>query len=72
MTVMVRCLMYHKTSLKTKVSAITCEVGYLQISRQGDVDLLPVRSDSVQKEGVVHGAVPGCVEAVEGSASSKR
>lgn len=39
---------------------------YLQVGREGHVDLLPVRRDSVQEQRVVHGAVPGCLEAVEG------
>lgn len=37
----------------------------LQIRRQGHVDLLSIRSHSVQEEGVVQGAVPHCLEAVE-------
>ena len=37
----------------------------LQISRQGDVDLLPIGSDSVQEKRVVHGAVPCCLKSVE-------
>lgn len=37
----------------------------LQICRQSHVDLLSIRSDSVEEEGVMQGAVPHCLEAVE-------
>lgn len=45
---------------------------YLQISREGDVDLLSIRGDPVQKQRVVHGTVPSCVESVESSTVSKK
>lgn len=43
----------------------------LQICRQGHVDLLSIRSDSVEQEGVVQGAVPHCLEAVESPEGGK-
>lgn len=38
----------------------------LQVRRQSHVNLLPVRSDSVEQEGVVQRAIPHRLEAVEG------
>lgn len=38
----------------------------LQVCRQSHVNLLPVRSDSVEQEGVVQRAVPHRLKAVEG------
>lgn len=37
----------------------------LKICRQSHVNLLPIRSDSVQQQGVVQRAVPHSLEAVE-------
>lgn len=44
----------------------------LQIGREGDVDLLSVGGDPVQKQRVVHGAVPRCLKAVEGPAARQK
>lgn len=44
---------------------MSCIFYYLQISREGDVDLLPVGSDPVQQQRVVHGTVPRCLKSVE-------
>lgn len=41
---------------------VTC----LDVSGEGHVDLLPVRGDPVQQQGVVHGAVPRSLELVKG------
>lgn len=51
------------------LSANAESVMYLEIGGEGHVDLLPVRSDSVQQQRVVHGAVPGGLEAIEGPES---
>lgn len=37
----------------------------LKICRQSHVNLLPIRSDAVQQQGVVQWAVPHSLEAVE-------
>lgn len=39
---------------------------YLNVGREGHVDFLSVRGDTIQQEGVMHGAVPGCFKLVEG------
>lgn len=38
----------------------------LQVRRQGHVDLLSIRSDSVEQEGVVQRAVPHSLKTIEG------
>lgn len=45
---------------------------HLHVGREGHVDLLPVRGDAVKQQRVVHGAVPGRLEAVEGPAARGR
>ena len=41
-------------------------VSCLNVGREGHVDFLAVRGDAVEQERVMHGAVPGCFELVEG------
>lgn len=41
-------------------------VSCLNVGRECHVDFLPVRGDSIQQEGVMHGTVPGCLKLVEG------
>lgn len=41
-------------------------VSCLNVGRERHVDFLPVRGDTIQQEGVMHGTVPGCFKLVEG------
>jgi len=58
---------WFETSISAQQS-FSLQSWYLYIGREGEVDLLPVGSDSVQKQRVVHGAVPRCLKPVESSA----
>lgn len=54
-----------KVHVSRHVPILAVEV-YLQIGRKSHVDLLPAWSDTVEKQGVVHGAIPGGLDAVKG------